>query len=59
LPLPALDGGRMVFMLLETIFRRPINKHLEEQIHGYGMLALLALILYVTIANDLMGNLLK
>lgn len=59
LPLPALDGGRMVFMLIEAIVRRPINKHIEEQIHGYGMLALLALILYITIANDLLGNLLK
>jgi regulator of sigma E protease len=59
LPLPALDGGRMVFMLIEAIVRRPINKHVEEQIHGYGMLALLALILYITIANDLLGNLLK
>jgi regulator of sigma E protease len=59
LPLPALDGGRMVFMLIEAVARRPINKHVEEQIHGYGMLALLALILYVTIANDLLGNLLK
>lgn len=59
LPLPALDGGRMVFMLIEAVMRRPFNKHIEEQIHGYGMLALLALILYVTVANDLLGNLLK
>lgn len=59
LPLPALDGGRMVFMLIEAVARRPFNKHVEEQIHGYGMLALLALILYVTVANDLLGNLLK
>jgi regulator of sigma E protease len=60
LPLPALDGGRMVFMLIESVLRRPINKHVEEMIHGYGMLALLGLILYVTLANDLkLANLFK
>ena len=53
LPLPALDGGRMVFMMLEALFRRPISRQVEEMIHGYGMLALLGLILYVTLANDL------
>jgi regulator of sigma E protease len=52
LPLPALDGGRMVFMLIDAVLRRPVNKHVEEMIHGYGMLALLGLILYVTLAND-------
>jgi regulator of sigma E protease len=59
LPLPALDGGRMVFMLWEAAWRRPINKNVEETIHGYGMLALLGLILYVTVRNDLLGNLFK
>ncbi len=53
LPLPALDGGRMIFMMLEALFRRPISRHVEEMIHGYGMLALLGLIAYVTLANDL------
>ncbi|MBL9101740.1 MAG: RIP metalloprotease [Myxococcales bacterium] len=59
LPLPALDGGRMVFMLIEAVARRPFNKQIEEQIHGYGMLALLALILWITVRNDLLGNILK
>jgi hypothetical protein len=39
LPLPALDGGRMVFMLIESVLRRPVNRHVEEMIHGYGMAA--------------------
>ncbi len=56
LPLPALDGGRMVFMLLEAVLGKPINKSVEETIHGYGMLALLGLILYVTVRNDLLGS---
>jgi len=42
----------MVFMLIEAVLRRPVNRHVEEMIHGYGMLALLGLILYVTLAND-------
>lgn len=55
LPLPALDGGRFVFLLREGISRRPANRRIEEMIHGFGMLALLGLILYVTIRNDLFG----
>jgi regulator of sigma E protease len=59
LPLPALDGGRMVFMLIEAVIGRPISKTVEETIHAYGMLALLGLILYVTIRNDLLGSFFK
>jgi len=54
LPLPALDGGRLVFLFYELVARRPANRRVEEMIHGIGMLALLALILYVTIANDIL-----
>lgn len=59
LPLPALDGGRMLFMLWEAVTRRPISKSVEEMIHGYGMLALLGLILYITVRNDLLGSYFK
>ncbi|MCB9567506.1 MAG: site-2 protease family protein [Myxococcales bacterium] len=55
LPLPALDGGRLVFLVYELIARRPANRRIEEMIHGIGMLALLGLILYVTVANDIFG----
>lgn len=53
LPLPALDGGRFVFLLWEGVTRRPANRTVEEMVHGYGMLALLGLILYVTFVNDI------
>jgi regulator of sigma E protease len=59
LPLPALDGGRMVFMLWEAAWRRPISKRVEESIHAYGMLALFGLILYITVRNDLLGSYFK
>jgi regulator of sigma E protease len=52
LPLPALDGGRLIFLFYEAITRRPPNKVLEERIHMVGMLALLGLIAWATV-NDL------
>jgi regulator of sigma E protease len=52
LPLPALDGGRLIFLFYELITRRTPNKVLEERIHMVGMLALLALIAW-TFVNDL------
>lgn len=52
LPLPALDGGRLIFLLYELIARRPPNKLLEERVHMVGMIALLGLIAWATV-NDL------
>jgi regulator of sigma E protease len=48
LPLPALDGGRMVFLVYEAVVRRPFNRLLEEKIHGFGMLLLMGLLLLIT-----------
>jgi len=55
LPLPALDGGRLVFLVYELITRRPPNKLLEERVHTVGMIALLALIAWATF-NDVKGE---
>jgi regulator of sigma E protease len=52
LPLPALDGGRLIFLFYELITRRPPNKVLEERIHMVGMMLLLGLIAWATV-NDL------
>jgi regulator of sigma E protease len=54
LPLPALDGGRLIFLLYELIARRPPNKMLEERIHMIGMIGLLGLIAWATV-NDVRG----
>jgi len=51
LPIPALDGGRLVFLGYEMVARRPANRKVEEMIHGIGMLALLGLIALVTIRD--------
>lgn len=51
LPLPALDGGRMVFLVYELLARRPLNRVLEQRIHGVGMLCLLGLVAVVTLRD--------
>jgi regulator of sigma E protease len=48
LPLPALDGGRLAFLGFEAVARRRANPRIEEMVHGYGMLVLLLLLVYVT-----------
>ena len=48
LPLPALDGGRILFVIIRTLTGRMISDELEARIHGAGMLLLLALMVFVT-----------
>lgn len=48
LPLPALDGGRILFVLVEIIFRRPIPREKEGYVHFVGFILLIGLMLYVT-----------
>jgi regulator of sigma E protease len=51
LPIPALDGGRALFLLFETVRRRKITPRLEAIVHSIGFLGLMALILLVTIKD--------
>ncbi len=48
IPIPALDGGRIVLLCYELIFKKPINKKVEEVLIGASMLALIALMILVT-----------
>lgn len=58
LPLPGLDGGRLVFLGWEAISRRRVNQRIEAMIHMVGVLMLLALIVVISFKNDLhIGNL--
>ena len=41
LPIPALDGSRVVFCLIEWIFKKPVNRKVEAIIHAVGILVLL------------------
>jgi regulator of sigma E protease len=43
LPIPALDGGRLAFVLIEIACRRRVNARLEKRAHVAGMVALYAL----------------
>lgn len=51
LPMPALDGGRLAFLGYEAIARRRAKAHVEEMVHGYGMLALLVLLAVITVRD--------
>ncbi len=48
LPFPALDGGRLVFVAVEAITKRPINKKFAEYTNVAGFFILIALMLFVT-----------
>ncbi len=51
-PFPALDGSRIVFILIELIIRRPIPPDKEGMVHYIGFIILIALILLITY-NDI------
>lgn len=48
LPVPALDGGRLLFLLIELIRRKPINPKYEAAIHGAGLALLLAFMVAIS-----------
>lgn len=48
LPLPALDGGRILFVLLETVRGRRFNPLREGAVHMVGMVLLLVLMVFIT-----------
>ncbi len=51
LPIPALDGGRVVFLIIERFRRRAMNRRLEAAIHNVAFVILISLILLVTIKD--------
>lgn len=51
LPIPALDGGRLLFVLVEAITRRPIKPAFAVRANQIGFLALLALMAVVTLSD--------
>jgi regulator of sigma E protease len=48
LPLPALDGGRLVFLLIEAVRRKPIKPEYEGWVHAAGFFLLIGLIVVLT-----------
>lgn len=58
LPLPALDGGRLIFLLIELIFGKAVPAKYEGYIHGAGLVLLMLLMLFVTY-NDIVKLFIK
>lgn len=53
LPIPGLDGGRLLFLLVEAIRRKPIAPKFEGYVNAAGLVLLLGLMVYVT-GNDVL-----
>jgi len=53
LPIPALDGGRVIFLLIELVTRRRLNPKFEKYITLVGFALLMLLFVFVTF-NDIM-----
>ena len=51
LPIPALDGGRLVFLFIEAVRGKPIDKEKDGMVHMAGMMLLMALMVFV-LFND-------
>lgn len=48
LPLPALDGGRLLFLFIEKIRGKPVNQRMENLVHTFGFYALFLLLIIVS-----------
>lgn len=53
LPLPAFDGGRILFLIIEKIKGSPVKPETENMIHMIGLFLLMALMIYITF-NDIL-----
>ncbi len=53
LPIPALDGGRLFFIIIEAVFRKKVNPKYETLSHAIGLAVLLSLMLLITVFDVL------
>lgn len=53
LPLPAFDGGRILFLIIEKIKGSPVNPKIENIIHTVGLVLLMLLMVFITY-NDIL-----
>lgn len=51
IPFPAFDGGRVLFLIIEKIRRKPINAKTEGMINSIGFILLMLLMVFVTISD--------
>ncbi len=55
LPFPALDGSRMLFTLIEIVFRKPVPRKIEAVIHTVGLILLIVLAVFLDIFHLVKG----
>ena len=58
LPIPAFDGGRILFLIIEKIRRKPVKPEIENRIHAVGLILLMILMIVVTY-NDIVRFIIK
>ncbi len=51
LPIPALDGGRLLFMIIEKIRRKPMNIRFETGVHNIAFMLLILLVIFVSVRD--------
>ena len=54
LPIPALDGGRLLFLVISKIRRKPVTQKYEQLAHTLGFVVLMAMVVIITIKD--LGN---
>ena len=53
LPIPALDGGRLAFQVVEIVRRKPVPENVEGKIHTVGLLLLMALMIVIAMKDTI------
>jgi len=51
IPIPALDGGRFAFLLVEAVRRRPVDPRREGYVHLVGFVLLFLLLIFLTVQD--------
>lgn len=51
LPIPALDGGRLLFLVIEAVSRKKVKEEMERQVHQIGFIILIGLALLITFSD--------
>ncbi|MBQ8718763.1 MAG: site-2 protease family protein, partial [Clostridia bacterium] len=54
IPFPALDGGRLLFLVFEIVTRKKVNPDIEAKIHLVGIALLMMLMLFV-VSKDILS----
>jgi len=54
MPFPALDGGRLIFILVEMVRGKPVNPEKENMVHLIGFAILIVFMVYIIIRD--IGN---